>query len=63
MLEKLLTADCSECESRYEIAFIEVEASTEIPEFCPFCGSKIDDITLQSEEDDELDIDGGQEWD
>ena len=42
---KQLKGDCSECESEYLINYTEVLASKEYPEYCPFCGSMVDDLS------------------
>jgi hypothetical protein len=59
MSDKIITADCNNCESTFEIAY-EVElVSDELPSFCPFCGEAIEDITEQVyEEEDEDDVEG-----
>ena len=57
-----MTADCTECESRYEVAFIEAEASSDVPEFCPFCGERIEEITEESNDDDDYNQ-SDESWD
>ena len=55
MTTRTITAECSNCESSYDVIFMEQLVSDELPEFCPFCGEPID--TLSEEEyieDDEL---------
>jgi hypothetical protein len=61
MTTRTITAECSNCESSYDVIFMEQLVSDELPEFCPFCGEPID--TLSEEEyidDDELNED--DEW-
>ncbi len=59
MSDKIITADCNNCESTFEIAY-EVElVSDELPSFCPFCGEAIEDVTEQVyEEEEDDDVEG-----
>ena len=59
-MTKIVTGECLNCESSYEVAYIEQVVSSELPEFCPFCGEPIEDIT----EDyiDEEDEDDDTKW-
>jgi hypothetical protein len=62
MSTKTITAECSNCESSYDMIYMEELVSEDLPEFCPFCGEKID--TLSEEEyieDDELNDE--EKWD
>ena len=63
MSDKIITADCENCDSTFEIAY-EVElVSEEVPSFCPFCGEKVEDISEQVyDEDDEEDDVEDEEW-
>ena len=62
MSEKLITAECEECESTFEVAFEEDYVSDETPSFCPFCGEPIDSLSEDEYiEDDELNDD--DKWD
>jgi hypothetical protein len=61
MTNKTITAECDNCESTYEVQYAEELTSEEYPEFCPFCGEMIEDITEQ-EEYDEDDDDWQEEW-
>ena len=55
-MTKIVTGECLNCESSYEVAYIEQVVSSELPEFCPFCGEPIEDITEDYiDEDDEDD--------
>ena len=55
-----MTAECPNCESSYDIAYVEELVSEELPEYCPFCGETIEEITNYIE-DDEFNEDEG--WD
>ena len=44
-MEKTMTAECHNCESSYDIVYVEELVSAELPEFCPFCGETIEEIT------------------
>lgn len=56
-MTKLVTGECLNCESSYEVAYVEQLVSQELPEHCPFCGEPIEDITEDYIEDDDLDED------
>lgn len=60
MTNKTITAECDNCESTYEVQYTEELTSEEYPEFCPFCGEMIEDITEQEEYDE--DDDWQEEW-
>ena len=62
MNDKLVSGDCENCESSYQIAYTEQFVSSELPEHCPFCGELIEDISEEyiDEEDGNEDE---QEWD
>jgi DNA-directed RNA polymerase subunit RPC12/RpoP len=61
MSEKLVSAECLDCESTFEIAYVEEMVSDPTPNFCPFCGEKIEDISEEYIEDDNFDE--NTEWD
>ena len=62
-MTKVVTGECLNCESSYEVAFVEQLVSQEIPEHCPFCGEIIDDITEEYIEEDEQDLmDDDTKW-
>ena len=61
MPEKIIIADCLQCESNYEIQYATEITSTELPEFCPFCGEVIESENIQDESDDDLDEED-DEW-
>lgn len=56
--EKYIHGECSECESVFTIQYLEMLSSTEYPEYCPFCGEPIDQISEDYiEDEDNLDND------
>ena len=59
---KTITAECSSCESTYDIIYQEQLVSEEYPEICPFCGEPIQELTESEYIEDEDDMDN-QEWD
>lgn len=60
-MTKLVTGECLNCESSYEVAYVEQLVSSELPEHCPFCGEVIEEITEDYiEDEDSMDKD---EWD
>lgn len=61
MSEKITTAECENCESTCEIAFDEDYVSGESPNFCPFCGERIEVLTEEYIEDE--DFNENEEWD
>lgn len=61
-MTKLVTGECLNCESSYEVAYVEQLVSSELPEHCPFCGEVIEEITEDYIEDDDLDEDD-LKWD
>ena len=61
MTHKQVTAECLSCESTYGVDYIEEIVSQELPEHCPFCGERIEELTESYIEDDD-DMDNG-EWD
>ena len=62
MTEKLVTAECENCDSSFELAYAEEMVSDETPNFCPFCGERIEDIQEEYIDEDELDEDDDK-WD
>jgi rRNA maturation endonuclease Nob1 len=61
MTEKLVTGECENCDSTFELTYAEELVSDETPNFCPFCGERIEDIQEEYIEEDELDE--NEEWD
>lgn len=62
MTEKIVTGDCTSCESTYEVVYEKELTSEELPEYCPFCGEVIETLSEDYIEDDELDNDD-EKWD
>jgi hypothetical protein len=62
MTNKSMSGDCSSCESTYLIDFTEELVSEQLPEYCPFCGEQIEELTESYIEDDEDSEDDGK-WD
>ena len=58
---KTITAECSSCESSYDVIYQEQLVSEEYPELCPFCGEHIDELTESEYIEDEDDMDN-EEW-
>ena len=59
---RTVVGDCLNCESTYMINYEEELVSEELPEMCPFCGEKAQDISeSQYIEDDDSDTDD-DEW-
>lgn len=62
MNEKIITGECVSCESSYGIQYVEQLVSSEYPEFCPFCGETIEDITEEYIEDEDYSEDDEEGW-
>ena len=60
MNDKIITADCHNCESSYQVNYTEEFVSQEYPEHCPFCGEPIEEI--QEEYIDDEDSEDDEEW-
>ena len=61
MTNKSLSGDCLNCESTYSVSYMEEMVSQELPEYCPFCGEQIEELSEDYiEDDDELE---DEEWD
>jgi len=57
---KTINGECHECESVFLVNYNEMLSSKEFPEYCPFCGEPIEDLSDESDTDyiegeDELD--------
>lgn len=59
-MTKMVTGECQNCESSFDITYIEELVSEEYPEFCPFCGEPIDELSEEYIEDD--DSDDEEKW-
>lgn len=57
MTNKVISGECLECESTYSVEYTEQLVSQQMPEFCPFCGDPIEDLSEEYIEDDDLDED------
>ena len=62
MTNKNMTGECSSCESTYSVEFMEEMVSQDLPEYCPFCGETIDELSEDYIEDDDDSDDDGK-WD
>ena len=62
MAQKLVTGDCMNCESGFELQYETEIVSTEYPQFCPFCGEVIEDINEEYIDDEDNYGDDG-DWD
>jgi NAD-dependent SIR2 family protein deacetylase len=61
MSEKVVTGECSNCESTYSVEYVEELVATDYPEHCPFCGELIEEITEEYIEDEDSNDD--EQWD
>jgi hypothetical protein len=61
MTTRTVSGECENCESSYEVQYAEELVSDDMPEFCPFCGEPIEDLSEEYIEDD--DLDENEEWD
>ena len=59
---KTITAECLNCESSYEMIYMEELVSEEYPQFCPFCGETIESLSEEEYIDEDDDSDGDK-WD
>lgn len=62
MTDKIISGECHNCESSYQVEFVEELVSQELPEHCPFCGEIIDELSEAYIEDDN-DLDDDEKWD
>jgi hypothetical protein len=60
MTNKIISGECDNCESSFEVAYSEELVSEEKPSFCPFCGEPVEDIVEEYIDDD--DYDENEEW-
>ena len=54
---KQVNGDCSNCESEFTINYTEMLSSKEYPEYCPFCGEPIEELSENYIEDEEDNFD------
>lgn len=55
-LNKSINGECNNCESSFVIHYTEMFTSKEYPEYCPFCGEPIDELSedyIEDEDDSE----------
>ena len=66
MTHKVMAGECISCESTYYVEYVEQLASQEIPQYCPFCGTRTEDVTEEHiDEKDQIDDendDGNEDW-
>lgn len=60
-MEKVITAECDNCESSFQLSFEEDFVSDDLPCFCPFCGERIEDLVEEEYIEDE-DFNENEEW-
>ena len=60
MTNKTVSGECNSCESSYTVEYIEELASQEYPEYFPFCGEVIDELSENYISDDDSEDD--EEW-
>ena len=53
MQDKLISAECSSCESTFGVQYIAEMASQDYPEYCPFCGETISEVMEEVDEDED----------
>jgi hypothetical protein len=53
MISKHISGDCSNCESVFDLVFMEELVSEELPQYCPFCGELIEGFRDDTEEDED----------
>jgi NAD-dependent SIR2 family protein deacetylase len=63
MATKYTSAECSACESTFGVDFMEEMVSEDMPQYCPFCGEPIDDVTEEFGEEDSLDTGADEDSD
>ena len=56
-----MECNCSCCESLFDIKYEAQMVSDDYPEYCPFCGERIDEINESYIQDDNDESDG-EEW-
>jgi len=62
MTSKSITGECVDCESMFNVMYESEIVSKELPTYCPFCGSIIEEDALTEEYiDDEEPLDD-EEW-
>jgi hypothetical protein len=62
MTIKVVTAECGNCESTYSVEYSEELVSQDYPEHCPFCGEAIDELTEETDLDEDDDDSEEEDW-
>ena len=62
MTQKVISGECENCESSFEVAYQEELVSQEMPECCPFCGEHIEDIQEEYIDDENDLTDDDLKW-
>jgi len=60
-MEKQVSVECQNCESSFDIAYVEELTSEDYPQYCPFCGDPIEELSEHEYIDDDDAMDN-QEW-
>ena len=61
-LHKSINGECSNCESTFLINYTDMMASKEYPEYCPFCGEFIEELSEDYIEESEDEFDDEETW-
>jgi hypothetical protein len=61
-MSKLVQGECLNCESSFEVAYVEQLVSQPLPEHCPFCGEVIEDIQEEYIDDEDDITDDDLKW-
>jgi len=61
-LHKSINGECSNCESTFLINYSDMLASKEYPEYCPFCGEFIEELSEDYIEESEDEFDDEETW-
>ena len=59
---KTINGECHNCESVFLVNYNEMLSSKEYPEYCPFCGEPIEELSEDYIEDDDSE-DDDEKWD
>ena len=62
-MEKQVNGECHNCESTYDVLYVEELTSDDYPQFCPFCGEPIEELTEREYIEDDNDAMDNGEWD
>lgn len=53
-IQKSIYGECGECESTFNINYTEMLSSKEYPEYCPFCGEPIEEMSEETFDEDDM---------